>query len=342
MTGVHQARARFDAGSVALDYSAAPTTIEGISEFLDAYSEDGWPGMPLSWDSIAAALTELPPSFGDPYGCFGVAERTYLLVGRVLHWWGHACADALSAWTKYTAQDRVLFLDAGGEVGLRAQWEQFETHSTDERMYWELETLLTMACNAWRLGYSIKQNSVSRPDEVVGDWSEPIDLFGTATASKPATLTPDMLPFAIRGYAVDQSERMGLELAAIAIPALTVAAAAITDDLQIQHLRHDHTWLESARLWSVMIAEPGSTKTPAMKSTIKPLEELQATWSKSFANEWARYRADKDKGGDPIKPVERARNRQRVYNRSVGARAQRELSWPSRFLRRVVGTRGIV
>jgi bifunctional DNA primase/polymerase-like protein/uncharacterized protein DUF3987 len=91
---------------------------------------------------------------------------------------------------------------------------------------------------------------------------EPLDLFGTASLTKPPTLTRGMLPPVIANFSFDQAERTGVEPAMVAIPALTTAAAALTDAMQIQHLEHDNTWKESARLWTAVVAPPGTSKTP--------------------------------------------------------------------------------
>ena len=117
--------------------------------------------------------------------------------------------------------------------------------------------------------------------------SAPMDLFGSLTPQP--TLIPDMLPKKIADFAFDAAARMGADPAALAVSALVVCSAAITDEVTISPKRHDPTWTESARLWAAIIGEPGAMKTPAMNEAVKPLVAVEKKWCTEDAEALAAY-----------------------------------------------------
>lgn len=123
---------------------------------------------------------------------------------------------------------------------------------------------------------------------------EPADLFGGSLTGEPK-LTREMLPRVIADFAFDTAERMGVDPAMIAIPALAVCAAALHDGITIQPRVHDTKWTESARLWLAMVAEPGSRKTPAINAATRPLREIEGRWQQEDAASFAVFeRASED------------------------------------------------
>ena len=116
---------------------------------------------------------------------------------------------------------------------------------------------------------------------------DPMDLFGSLTPWP--TLTPDMLPERIADLAFDAAARMGADPAALAVSALVVCSAAITDEVLISPKRNDPTWTESARLWAAIIGEPGAMKTPAMNEAVRPLMAVEKQWRIEDAGALAAY-----------------------------------------------------
>jgi hypothetical protein len=104
---------------------------------------------------------------------------------------------------------------------------------------------------------------------------DPVDLFGTLTPEP--VLSPDMLPKAIRDFAWDTADRMGITPATVAMASLAVSAAAIDDQIVIQHT-DDWTWTESARLWCKAVGDPGVTHTAALNAAAAPLEHIEREW----------------------------------------------------------------
>jgi hypothetical protein len=153
-------------------------------------------------------------------------------------------------------------------------------------------------------------------DEPTSDeWPNPVDLWslddGGHLAEKAPKLTREMLPKAIADYAFDVAERMGLEPAMACVPGLNVLAAALPDSLRIQHLVNDDSWTESPRLWSAVIAPPGTTKTPALNAMMAPLhkaeQKLAAKHGRDmvvYRDELRRHKADPINNEEPVLPVE--------------------------------------
>ena len=134
----------------------------------------------------------------------------------------------------------------------------------------------------------------------------PVDLWGAFT---PPPLPHGLLPKAIEDFAVQQGELMGADPAGLAMAALTVCGAAIKDGIQLQVKTYDRGWMESARIWTALIGDPSTKKTPIMRTAARPLVKIDdELWSK-YTDALARYNdLDKEekKGAEPP-PQVRAR-----------------------------------
>jgi hypothetical protein len=132
----------------------------------------------------------------------------------------------------------------------------------------------------------------------------PLDIFGDASITGEPTLERDALPKVIADFAWDAAERMGVEPAMIAIPALAACASALHDGFKIQPKARDTSWIEHPVLWVGLIGEPGTKKTPALKAVLQPLEELQSEWAKEYRTALAQFEAvDEAPKAPPKKPA---------------------------------------
>jgi len=118
---------------------------------------------------------------------------------------------------------------------------------------------------------------------------EPLDIFGDATLTGEPELRREWLPTSIAGFAFDAAERMGVEPAMIAVPALAAAAGAMHDGFRLQPRQYDTEWTEPPCLWFAMVAEPGSRKTPAIDAAIKPLKKIEHQWMVADRKALAEY-----------------------------------------------------
>ena len=87
-------------------------------------------------------------------------------------------------------------------------------------------------------------------------------------------MTPAHIPAPLRAWVVDLCERMHLPLEYIAAPAIVALSAIIGRKIAIQPLCHDD-WTVIPNLWGMLVAEPGSMKSPALTHALKPLTTLE-------------------------------------------------------------------
>ncbi|MBB6190851.1 hypothetical protein FHS51_001071 [Sphingobium wenxiniae] len=114
-----------------------------------------------------------------------------------------------------------------------------------------------------------------QPEAVIdeADYPDPVDLWARYD---PAVLPRGLLPDVIEKYAESQAELMGVDPGGIAMSALAVCSAVISDRICVQVKQHDPSWKESARLWVALIGPPSAKKTPIMSAATRPLNRLDA------------------------------------------------------------------
>jgi hypothetical protein len=125
----------------------------------------------------------------------------------------------------------------------------------------------------------------ARVTRLAGD-SEPLDLFGDMA---PPTLMPEHLPPVIARYSYDYAKVMGTAPEIIAFTSLATAASAIHDDFRLQPKPDEPGWLERACLWTMIVADPGSKKSPAMKLALAPLLEIDRDMCAAFGKTFAAF-----------------------------------------------------
>jgi len=118
---------------------------------------------------------------------------------------------------------------------------------------------------------------------------EPLELFGDVSIMPEPELMPGMLPKVIADFASDEAERLGVNMAMVALPALAACASALHDGIKIQPRINDTRWQESARLWVAAVAPPGGKKTPAIRAATAPLREIEARWQREDGVALAKY-----------------------------------------------------
>jgi hypothetical protein len=114
----------------------------------------------------------------------------------------------------------------------------------------------------------------------------PIDLWARYEAPK---LPSGMLPTAIELFAVRHGEVMGADPAGLAMAALTVCCAAITDDIAVQVKAYDPSWRESARIWVGLVGPPSRKKTPIMRVAVRPLARRDGVLMAHYMQEKEQY-----------------------------------------------------
>lgn len=122
------------------------------------------------------------------------------------------------------------------------------------------------------------------------------------------------LPKPFRSFVIDGSKAIGCDPSYIALPLLSAVAAAIGNSLRIKLKR---TWTEPPILWTAIIGESGTIKSPAIELALSPIrakEEIALAHFKEeireFEIEKKKYEADfakwkkKGVGDPPAEPAE--------------------------------------
>jgi hypothetical protein len=168
---------------------------------------------------------------------------------------------------------------ANGERELRRTWDKIIKTPRDwDRIQRELAEDL-----------EVGDAKPERPaEQAAADWPEPMDIFGALT--RAPVLTPDMLPEKIRDFVYDQSELLGCDPGAMAVTALAICSSLISDEITIQPRRFDTTYLESARLWLMLVGQISNKKTPMLKKLTAAIRCKQAEMKQKYDFEKEKYR----------------------------------------------------
>jgi hypothetical protein len=122
-------------------------------------------------------------------------------------------------------------------------------------------------------------------DDVVTEF-EPVDLWANFD---PPPLPADLLPETIERYARIEGVNMGCDPAGLAMSALTVCAAAISDTIKLRVKQHDAHYLEPARLWNVQVGDPSTKKTPGFNQSAAPLRRIDYQLTTEYVAEKEGY-----------------------------------------------------
>lgn len=136
-----------------------------------------------------------------------------------------------------------------------------------------------------------------------GGDADPIRAEVEALASKtePEAMTPDapavpafapfpvdVLPEPIRCFVADAAKSIGCDPSYVALPLLSGLAAAIGNTHRIALKRG---WTEPAIVWTAIVGESGTHKTPAFKAALKAIRKAQAQAFKEHETALAEWEA---------------------------------------------------
>ena len=123
----------------------------------------------------------------------------------------------------------------------------------------------------------------------------------------------EVLPEPVRGFVANSSTAIGCDSSFVALPLLSALAAAIGNTRRIQLKRG---WAEPCIVWTAIVGESGTLKTPAYKLVLQLLRDLQGKAMKEYAaaqqaydtellhyeKELAAWKRSKSGGEPPAKP----------------------------------------
>jgi putative DNA primase/helicase len=144
---------------------------------------------------------------------------------------------------------------------------------------------------AVRIG--ITQAAPVQPDEQLknGAWPEPKPITAELK-SVPAFDAETLLPEPLRGWIIDEAERMPCPPDFIAAAALVALGSIIGARCAIKPKSRD-SWLIVPNLWGGIVGDPAAKKSPAWAAALKPLDRLDAKARESQAAALAEYEVTK-------------------------------------------------
>ncbi len=126
--------------------------------------------------------------------------------------------------------------------------------------------------------------------EALADAAEPIELKHPGPPIEGYQPFPvEALPEPLRSFVTKGAQAIGCDPSYIALPLLSALASAIGNSRRIQ-LKSG--WTEPAIIWTAIVGESGTLKTPAYKLAMGPTRDLQGDALKRFAEEQAKYEAE--------------------------------------------------
>ncbi|WP_251930809.1 DUF3987 domain-containing protein [Salinibacter ruber] len=87
------------------------------------------------------------------------------------------------------------------------------------------------------------------------------------------------LPDPVQKYVTAQAEAMSVDPSMIAVPGLSVLSAAVGNS---RHVELQSTWKEPPTLWTMLIAESGERKSPALKKATAPTHRKHSKLKKEY------------------------------------------------------------
>jgi hypothetical protein len=145
----------------------------------------------------------------------------------------------------------------------------------------------------------------------------PLDIFGDELITGKLELKRRHIPPVVFDFAQDTAERIGVDPIVVAAPVIVVAASAIPDATKVQPKLNDDKWLESARLWMALVAEPGFKKSPVLKEVVKPLREVEAKWAQADQLSVESYKLSKIIYDNDLKDFQSKRGKAKPTKESV-------------------------
>lgn len=105
-------------------------------------------------------------------------------------------------------------------------------------------------------------------------WEDPLPLEGLEQTKAEPFVESD-LPDSLRPFMVDIASRLCVPLESVAAATLTTVSGLVGSQAVIRPKAHD-SWVEPLNQWSLIVAPPGSRKSPMFQEILKPVYALEA------------------------------------------------------------------
>ena len=113
------------------------------------------------------------------------------------------------------------------------------------------------------------------------------------------------LPFVIREWVSGQAERLNVPPEMIVVPLLTMIGSLIGRKIALRPKKNDQDWNVYGNVWGLIIAPPGTKKTPIFNSCLKILNNIQKREQLKFQEQINSFADEKMEIGIKIKSLEK-------------------------------------
>ena len=296
---------------------------------------------PSSWkpfviDAAREALRNRPLSIEDEGG----SQEMFMAARSLVVEWGitdkNDLREALGEYNETRCVPRWTDGPVSDPASLRRKIDQaiksteptfFRPLRALRRCSWGTDLLLAQVCEPKAVGHLYRQLEAEQKEESrrrVGELRGGPGSAPTVSAIEKVTAADVFTPFPIDelpetlGKLVDEgAQAIGCDASFIALPVLSVCASAIGGSRQ---LRVKRSWNVPSILWTVVLGESGSQKTPAFKLAVQPVKDRQKKHQRAFEKRMVEYageskdyvayeKARTGKKGDPSAPRREEPNR---------------------------------
>jgi len=141
---------------------------------------------------------------------------------------------------------------------------------------------------AARRAAGLDDAAIAAEIEALADNATPLELDRPGLSVERFRPFPvDALPEPIRGFVSVGAQAIGCDPSFVALPMLAALASAIGNTMRIELKRG---WTEPAIVWSAVVGESGTMKSPALELALRPVRKRQHDRMKQYAEEMERYR----------------------------------------------------
>jgi hypothetical protein len=294
--------------AVTINKGAEPIAIEALKAHSDGIHSGPKTERPQGASTGAPGAIEYGGKFG-----------TIVVNGRET-WWRTLVLKHLSTYQAANGADPTV-----DEIWETAYPEYLKTSNNDDERWTspagqkELRHRVSNTIRRLRSGRLIKQGLYSIETGVGKDEAE-------ATRAEPASEPPtaqtifdpwerypvpnfplDMLPKKLAAFVRLTSQSTGGDINAVAMSALTACSAALSQEFRLK-MKRSGTWHVPPRLWTLLVGDPSSKKTPIIQSCVAPLRRAEKIEVDRYKKAFARWQSDKkdkdnDAGEEPKKPI---------------------------------------
>lgn len=118
------------------------------------------------------------------------------------------------------------------------------------------------------------------------------------------TFPLERVPPSQRAFVEYQTQSIGTDQAGVAMAMLTVMSGALDQRFALK-MRRSGEWFAPPRLWTMLIGEPATKKTPVINAALRPLRRIEADYGAQYQRDLMMWEAKEkaDRGAKPQLPT---------------------------------------